>query len=386
MSQPASLGHLLRHPVASSESLESSALLVGAAVFVAGAIAAAIAFWDRDLPISGRGSVGQFVALGSAVAAVVMTVMARVLLNADIGTTTIDRRPPQVTNVHLRWYDIGALSLAHAFIALLGWLGVADLMGQSFTGAVVFTLPGVLLAAVAIAVTSYVVFLSAVGLTPMKLSVVLVGFLFVGSFTSMLSATDPLWWQKNLSTLGISDDISALAFNLTLVIAGVIVTTIAHYATAAIPVRNDKEFNGRNLVRGALVLIGVLLACVGIFPVDEFLGAHNVAASGMAAVYVAMVLGMHRFVPAMPRVFVLLGYVFVAIIVVLAVLFATGYYNLTAVELVAFLLIFSWLIVFLRNTEAMVQEGRAGAADVLDPVGRDRLPGDRPSGDHTVAT
>lgn len=158
---------------------------------------------------------------------------------------------------------------------------------------------------------------------------------------------------ENLSTLGISDDISALAFNLTLIVAGVIVTTIAHYATAAIPVRTAKEVSGRNFVRGSLVLLGVLLACVGIFPVDRFLTAHNVAASGMAAVYIAMVLCLQRFIPAMPRVFVLLGYVFVAVIVVLAVFFVTGYYNLTAVELVAFLLIFSWLVVFLRNSRAM---------------------------------
>ena len=38
------------------------------------------------------------------------------------------------------------------------------------------------------------------------------------------------------------------------------------------------------------------------------------------------------------------------VIVVLGVFFAVGYYNLTAVELVAGVLIFSWIILFLRNT------------------------------------
>ena len=50
---------------------------------------------------------------------------------------------------------------------------------------------------------------------------------------------------------------------------------------------------------------------------------------------------------------ILLGYVYVGVIVVLAIFFITGYYNLTAVELVAAVLIFSWVIVFLRNTGAV---------------------------------
>ena len=60
-----------------------------------------------------------------------------------------------------------------------------------------------------------------------------------------------------------------------------------------------------------------------------------------------------RLVPSMPRVFVILGYLYVAVIVVLGVFFAIGYYNLTAVELVAGVLIFSWIILFLRNAGAI---------------------------------
>lgn len=350
MSQSVPIARLLRHPVASSESLESSALLVGASAFVLAAIVATFAFWGHDLPIAGSGSVGQFVALGAAVAALVVFVMARVLVNASTSPPPETRTGP---GMRMHWYDMGALALAHAVIALLGWLVIAGLLDRSFPGAVVFSLSGVVLASAAIALTTYAVFLSAVSITPMLLSVVLVAFLAVGAFTSMLSATDPLWWKENLSTLGISDDLSALAFNLTLIIAGVIVTTVAHFATATIPTGNIKEVRGRNFVRGGLVLIGVLLACVGLFPVDEFFTAHNVAASGMAVVFVSMVIGLRRFVPAMPRVFLLLGYVFVGVIALMAVFFVTGYYNLTAVELVVFSLVFSWLVVFIRNAGTM---------------------------------
>ena len=129
--------------------------------------------------------------------------------------------------------------------------------------------------------------------------------------------------------------------------------TIAHYATAFLPSSTESEARGRSRVRFMLVLIGVLLVCVGIFPVDEFLELHNISATGMAIVYVVMVVSLRRLLPSLPRIFILLGYVYVGVIVVLAIFFITGYYNLTAVELVAAVLIFSWVILFLRNTGAV---------------------------------
>jgi hypothetical protein len=117
------------------------------------------------------------------------------------------------------------------------------------------------------------------------------------------------------------------------------------------------------------VLIGVLLACVGIFPVDEFFALHNTVATGMAVTYAVIVFALPRLVPSMPRVFVILGYVYVAVVVLLGIFFATGYYNLTAVELVAGVLIFSWIILFLRNAGVIRPEAppTAGARAAGDP-------------------
>lgn len=355
MSQPTSLAHVVRHPIADAEARESFALLVGAAAFIIGLIPALFVFWGRDLPISGRGSLGDFAAIGSAIAALLAFLYGCVLRRAQ-------QKPGGPAWRRLRWFDVAALCLAHAIIALLGWVGLAAVFSASFEGAHVYATSAAVLAGVIMAITAYAAFLSAVNLTPMLLSLVLATFLAVGTLASMLSASDPLWWQKNLSTLGISDDISALAFNLTLIIAGVMVTTIAHYATAWLPTGTRAEARGRNLVRLALILIGILLACVGIFPVDEYFAIHNYSASGMAFIYVAMVIALRWLVPSVPRVFLLLGYVFVGVIVVLAVFLITGYYNLTAVELVAFVLVFAWVIVFLRNAGSVAPEAASPPA------------------------
>jgi hypothetical membrane protein len=338
--------------------VESAAVILSGAVFVLSALVALVVFRGRYVPIAGPGSIGQFVALAGAATAVAVFAVAVISVRFP-DSPAPGQGPPGEPRERLGWYDIAALALAHAVIALLGWTAIADVVSDSFQGAVVYSLSAALLAGTAVAVTGYAVFLSATRLTPMLLSLILVLFLAVGIFASMLTASDPLWWQENLSMLGITGDVSARAFNLTLIIAGVVVTTIAHYATSALPARTSQEQRGRRRVRAGLALIGILLACVGIFPVDEYFGLHTLAASGMAVVYIFLVATLRRLIPAIPRTFLVLGYVFVAVILVLAVFFATGYYTLTAVELVAFLLIFSWLMILIRNTDAMRSSARA---------------------------
>lgn len=375
MSQPSSIVGILREPTRTTESVESSALIVGAAVFVVSGVLGLLMFWGRALPIAGRGSLGLSIALGAAVVAALAFCAGRLMLRRRFGgaasgagdgdatsedgapVPTVPGRAPgslDEEGPRLHWFDVLALALAHAVIALLGWTGLADVLEQSFLGAEVYTIPAAALFGTGLALTAYVSFLSSVRMTPMLLSLVLAVFLVVGVITAMLSSTDPLWWQKNLSALGMTDDVSALAFNLTLVIAGAIVTIVARYATAGLPDGTPAERRGRDVVRYGLMLIGILLACVGIFPVDDFFAVHNTVATGMAVVYAVLVIGLPRFLPSMPRVFVYLGWAYVGVIIVLAVFFATGYYNLTAVELVAGLLIFSWIILFLRNTGSVV--------------------------------
>ncbi|KQQ95312.1 hypothetical protein ASF62_01875 [Leifsonia sp. Leaf325] len=366
MSQSTSLSRIVGNPTANAESRESTALLVGAAGFIVGVVPALFIFWGREVPISGRGSLGDLAAVGSAIAALLAFLYGAVLRGAQQVPAPGWRR--------LRWFDVAALCLAHAIIALLGWVALAAVFSAGFAGASLYSTSAAVLAAVTMAISAYAAFLSAVNLTPMLLSLVLAGFLVVGSLASMLSSTDPLWWQKNLSTLGISDDISALAFNVTLVIAGVMVTTVAHYATIWLPTTTRVELRGRNLVRLALIVMGILLACVGIFPVDENLEIHNLSATGMAIIYVVMVLSLRALVPSMPRVFLVLGYVFVAVIVVLATFFINGYYNLTAVELIAFVLIFAWIIVFLRTTGSLQAVAAATVVSADSTVDADLQP------------
>ena len=58
----------------------------------------------------------------------------------------------------------------------------------------------------------------------------------------------------------------------------------------------------------------------------------------------------------MPRAFIMLGWLFLAVTVSLGILFAVGYYTLTAVELVAGILVFVWIVLFIRAASALRQD------------------------------
>jgi hypothetical membrane protein len=200
---------------------------------------------------------------------------------------------------------------------------------------------------------------------------VLAVFLVVGAFAAMLASSDPDWWKLNLSALGMSTNHASIAFNVTLIIAGIMITTISRYATAGLPASDERSRRGRFAVRGGLILMGILLACVGLFPVDEFFVLHNTVATGMAVVFAVVVVGLPWFLPSMPRVFVVFGWIYVIVIALLGAFFAVGYYNLTAVELIAAVLIFSWIIVFLRTAGSVVAGDDVVRADADDALHAD---------------
>ncbi|KQP74258.1 hypothetical protein ASF40_02675 [Microbacterium sp. Leaf288] len=336
---------------ASSErSLESLALGVGAVSFVLVALISLIAFQFQAAPISGPGSVGQFAAIASGVVAFLAVIAGRIVVHRHEGADRLRV---------LDYIDVAALAFAHGVIALLGWTLLAVILEQAFIGATVFALPVLLLAGATAAMTGYLAFYSATHMDLQLLAVVLAVFLVFGVLASMLTASDPDWWKDNLSALGMSSNVSAFAFNITIIVAGFLVTTLARYSTRGIPTENPK---GIGRVRVTLIVLGVFLGLVGVFPVDQFFALHTGVASGMVAAFGVLVIALPKWITGISRAFVVLGWLFLAVTLLLAVFFFIGYYTLTAVELVAGILVFTWIVLFIRNAGALQQDSRQAAS------------------------
>ena len=328
---------------------EAIGLQISIFAFAVAALVAFPVFRLQPASISGPDSLGQFAALASAVTAIVVFVAGRIIAADPARTRRLGV---------LDYIDIGAFAFAHAMIALLGWTLAATIVEAGFIGAAVYPIPVLMLAGAAAALTAYITYYSATHLDLQLLATVLAVFLVLGILASMLTASDPQWWKENLSALGMTDDLSARAFNLTLIVAGILVTTLARYATRGVPTTHPR---GVASVRTCLVIVGIFLGLVGVFPVDQFFGIHTGVASGMVVAYGVLIVAIRRWIPGVSRTFLLLGYVFLLLILVLAVFFAVGYYTLTAVELVAGTVVFTWIILFIRTADALKRD--AGARD-----------------------
>lgn len=330
---------------------EAIGLQISIFAFILAALVALPVFRLHSAPIAGPDSLGQFAALMSAVTAIVVFVLGRV-----IASDPADRKRLGVLDV----VDIAAFAFAHAIIALLGWTLAATIVEAGLIGAVVYPVPVLMLAGAAAALTAYVTYYSATHLDLQLLATVLAVFLVLGVLASMLTASDPQWWKENLSALGMTDDLSARAFNLTLIVAGILVTTLARYATRGIPTTHPR---GAASVRTCLVIVGIFLGLVGVFPVDEHFALHTGVASGMVVAYAVLIVAVRWWVPGVSRTFLLVGYVFTLLILLLSVFFAVGYYTLTAVELVAGTVVFTWIILFIRTADALKRDARNGGED-----------------------
>ena len=208
-------------------------------------------------------------------------------------------------------------------------------------------------------------------MTTRAISTLLAMFLVSGGLASMLSAHDPRWWQRNFSALGGGSGFSSYTFNITLLFSGLMVVTLSQYLTREIQQHADADADADALrrlrvLRGWLVAVGVLLAGVGLVPVDEAEVLHTVIATTMSFVFAALVIACPFLVPWLPRSFRIASWVVVAGFGFVAILmWPVGYFNLTAVELLGSVLLLAWLVLFVRAVTAAVddQSTRLGRDD-----------------------
>ena len=345
---------------------ESRSLQLALVAAVVAALVGFIVFRAGGVPLFGDWSVGV-------VAAVVGGLTGTAgFVAAYLGA--LGPLPPRGSvrlRVARRVLDTSALALNHTAIWLIVSLGGFSLLQLGFAGLKLDTLTATTLLSVAVAVATYFMQASGSSITAFRVSSLLSIFIVTGILASMITAPDHEWWKRNFSDLGTMEGFSGFAFNFTLIATGSLVVTLADYVTADIRrwalARGSYDRVKVGVLGWSLVGLGLCLACVGIFPVDRFLALHNSVATGMVLIFVWLVLAIHRLVPGFPVTFFLLGYSFlVAIVVVTILFFPVGYYNLTALELVAAAAILGWVVILIRTVAAHGQDVD-DAVDAAEP-------------------
>lgn len=201
--------------------------------------------------------------------------------------------------------------------------------------------------------------------------------LAAGSLASMSITPTGEWWTRNFSTLGTSDDIAAACFNVAVVVSGAGMAGMSASLTRAL---RDRRFGARRAglltMRSLIVIIGVSLMGVGLVPIDGDTDLHNLAALAAAASFAVLCVGVQLWASRMPRALVIASYLSIAIEVAAMVAYdSLGLFNLTVFEVVAFALVFAWLIALVAITHAAIEGPDAASRRHLVPSRRSTRPG-----------
>jgi hypothetical membrane protein len=206
-------------------------------------------------------------------------------------------------------------------------------------------------------------------LSTMHLAAVVLVVLVGGILASIVTTTDPLWWQLHFSQLGTFHDVSGAFFNTTLKVGGALVVVYAFR------VRRDlRRLGSRAGRRGAatvalicLSVIGVNLALVGCVPLNTNKDLHDKVAGmmvlGFAALLITTPVLLHRL---HRRLAISTALVFVFLFAG-AWLFVTATINLALFEVIAFAAMFGWSGVF---THALAQAGAVPPTTGADVAAR----------------
>ncbi|WP_154794159.1 hypothetical protein [Occultella kanbiaonis] len=330
---------------------ETEALIAAVVAAAVAAIIGLIVFHGRATPLWGEVSIGI-------VALAVCAVMAAAAgITGYLRSWNLPGRQWRHTlRPWLKVLDVLGVVLVHTAIAGLLTIGAFALLQQSFRGLALGSVLAAGALALAAGLVAYWVYLSVLSTSTVRLASLLVMFLTIGTFTSMATAQDPRWWEYHFSQLGSFGDGSSGLFNMTLAIAGLLVTSFALslYRNLRALCRAGVlvyAFAPR-VIAAAFVVMGLMLSCVGIVSIPVSQDLHNVFAWGLVLAFGVLLLGSPILLRGLPTQFFLVTAVMVAVLAGTAVAFFLGTIVFTAFELTAFVIIFGWIMVFIRIVEA----------------------------------
>jgi hypothetical protein len=307
-----------------------------------------VTFIWPDLPLSGAGSFGEISAILAGVVAAAST---------SIGYWRSRHSTGQEWRLALApWkFTVNAISvvIVHTILSALATIAGYVVLSEAFIGLTMLPFWAAVLMAINLGLAAHFTYLSASRMTTQRMSSLLMAFILIGTLTAMVTTSDPQWWHLHFSHLGTFEgSVSTWIFNMTLIAGGLLVTTFGVYVGNDMRVLVDREIltrdNSPRVVSTVLVAMGILLAGVGLVPVDVNLLVHNLSATGMAIVFLGFLVSAPRVLHGMPRTFFIVTWGFLAALILSIVLFVVQYFLLTAFEIIVFALVFAWIAVFIR--------------------------------------
>lgn len=332
---------------------ENHALVLSASAFLVCVMAGSVVFAGQRTPLMGLPSVG-LTASPAAGCCGAIAFASTAIRNTLRTARTRDGR-------WRRSVDASILALTGGAIVMLLTLSLFAVFDLAFQGLRLDALPSSLLVAISAAAAAYALTLIAAEVTSLAITNLLMLSLLSGGLASMLSASDPGWWQRNFSALGAGGGFSGYAFNVTLILAGLVLAVLSGHLVEDLRTVARTPRRRLALLRGWFVAIGILLIGVGCVSVETNKVVHTLLASSMTLLFLALVVAIRFLAPGLPRSFLAASTVLVSCFgLAILLMWPARYFNLTAVELIGCVLLLAWLLVLVRTIAAQRRDLLSG--------------------------
>jgi len=192
----------------------------------------------------------------------------------------------------------------------------------------------------------------AIHLTSTMLTNILMFTIIAGVTFAMITNGKQQWWQYNFSFLGTPNATSAWGFNITLIFSALLLMALIDYLFVVLKKAYPKS-RRLAILRVLLTLVAINFGGVGLFPYNDhklFQMIHDKVAHMLVYLIILLIILLRWLLPKCSKEFLRLSYAIAFGLILATILWLiVGYFSLTAFELIAFILAFTWLFLLLQQ-------------------------------------
>lgn len=316
---------------------------------------------DKQIPFTGNNSIASWVIIIGAITG---------MISFTLVFTKAKKQFNDLVSSHIKWRNYPVILFSHTVMLVLILLIIFWIVGEFFKGASFDHFTASLIGGVIVGVLNYLMVSLAQNLTPRSLINTLIFIILGGVSVAMVTNSEQQWWLYNLSFLGTPEATNAWQFNATLMMSALLMIALIDFVFVLL-----QEIYGKlkrlKALKILLILTAICLGGVGFFPYNSnpfSQSMHNRVAGYLVYLFIILIVLIRWLLPNVNKEFLKLSYA-VGVLLVLSVILFQGihYLSLTAFEIVAFVLAFSWLLILLKILIEMIQNhGKIHFIEVLE--------------------
>lgn len=308
-----------------------------------------------EMPLVGDvDSVGVYAFASSILAALVVTPIMYML-----GGRLRNKALPSRRRHNYVW-SVVPITLAVTLLVLRILGAVFQVLDGVFVGVALHRIAAAMSLGMLVGFLAYILAIIAARLQASGLLYIVMIYLFGTLIMATVGQNNIHWWQRSFSYLGMSDSNSSVIFDLGLIFTAILILIWQQFFMDEFAILVEHGLvtsRSARIVRGAFILMGILLAGVGIFRFGMtplFNVIHDISASGGIFIIAILMVAIHWLNPHYIRAFYVISIVLVLLLVVVGGLKVVGLVNLVGLELLGFVMAGAWMLLFAHHTDLLI--------------------------------